>query len=819
MTARGTGATFLVPFDPRLGVRALARAPAFTVAAVVTFALGIGVNAAIFGAANAVLLHPLPAVDVRPLLALETDVPGGALRHARVSPEAVWELSDRHDVFAAVGGYRLAKATLRDAGVADEIDAASTAGGFFEALALRPLLGRLYGAREAETGDQHIVVLAHDFWQARFGGDQNIVGRTLTLDDSTYRIVGVLPAGASYPRSASLWTPRSLEAWADLSRATWASALLTGVARPQPGVSDARIRATLDQYRAHGSEIHPELRMISASRYIVRPLDEAIAGQMRPILLALLACGGLVLLMACANVASLQLVRVSALSRELAVRAALGASRWVIARQIALEGALVALAGGAVGVGAGAIVIGAIRRSSVAASIELADIRLDPSVIITLFAVIVVAGALSAFASLRASAGIDPGEVLRASSRGTSAGRRRDRFLRGVVVTQLALAVILLLGATTAVRSLARLTAVQPGFDPTGVTAIRMILPSPRYSTPDDTGASRPSTVTIFYDQLVQRLRHSAGIAAVGLVSGAPFGYVQSNEHKVFIPLEGRARSPSDPFPDFWRVNDDYFRAMGIPLRAGRVFAATDESHHNPVVVIDDVLARRLYGEKGPIGLTLKPYGRIVGVVGAVKKADLTLGDQGSVYLPLAPWATNDLTVVVRSSLPTLGVAAAMRTSVHGIDPTLAIGEVTAMTAGIERSMAPQTLATRVVAGFAALSLTLAIVGVCGVMLYGVSQRAKEFGIRLALGATPEMLRSLVLREGAWLAAVGLGAGAAVYWSISGVASAMVFGISPRDPLTLVASAAALALFALGAAYLPAFRASRVDPMRSLASE
>jgi ABC-type antimicrobial peptide transport system permease subunit len=266
-------------------------------------------------------------------------------------------------------------------------------------------------------------------------------------------------------------------------------------------------------------------------------------------------------------------------------------------------------------------------------------------------------------------------------------------------------------------------------------------------------------------------------------------------------------------------VNDDYFRAMQIPIRSGRVFAATDESHHDPVVVIDDVLAHRLYGDSSPIGREIRNYGRIVGVVGAVKKADLALEDQGSVYLPLAPWTTNDLTIVVRSPLPTTSVASAVRTAVRSIDPSLALGDVSAMTAGIERSVAPQRMATRVVAGFAALSLTLAIVGVCGVMLYGVSQRAKEFGIRLALGATPEMLRRMVLREGARLTVVGLGAGAAVYWSIGGVASAMVFGISPRDPITLMASAAALSLFALGAAYLPAFRASHVDPMRSLSSE
>jgi putative ABC transport system permease protein len=812
-------ARFLEWLDPRPTARALGRAPAFTVAAVATFALGIGVNSAIFGAADAVLVDPLPAVDARSLLSLETDVPGGALRHARVSPQNVWELSDRHDVFRAVGGYRLAKVTVRDAGRADEIDAASTAGGFFEALAVRPLLGRVYDAREAETRDQRIVVLSYDFWRARLGSDSSIIGRSLVLDDSSYRIVGVLPPGASYPRVASVWTPHALEPYIDLDRSVWASIVLTAIARPQPGVTDARIRRELDQEIARIREVHPELRKFSVAQLVTRPLVEALAGEMRPILFAILVCGGLVLLMACANVASLQLVRVSSLSREIAVRAALGASRWSIARQIVLESALIAILGGVAGVMAGASVIAVIRRSSTAAVVSLDAIRLDPPVVLTLFVVIVVAGAISSVASLRASARIDPGEVLRASTRSASAGKRRDRFLRGVVVTQLALAIVLLLGATTAVRSLARLMEVRPGFDPVGVTTVRMILPSPRYSPLIDTGTSRPSTVTLFYDQLVQRLRHTSGIVAVGLVTGAPFGYVQSNEHKVFVPLANRPRSPSDPFPDFWRVSDDYFRAMGIPLRAGRTFTETDDSRRAPVVVIDDALARRLFGEKSALGAQISTLGQVVGVVGAVKKADLSAGDDGSVYLPVAPFATNDLTLVVRSSLSASNVASAVHAAVRSLDPTLAVGDVSTIVAGIERSATPQRLGAKVVASFALLSLSLALVGICGVMLYGVSQRGKEFGIRLALGATPETLQRLVLGEGARLSAIGLSAGAAIYWVIAGVARAMIFGISPRDPITMVVSVAALALAALGASYLPAFRAGRVDPIRSLSSE
>ena len=806
----------------RTTARALLRAPAFTGAAVLTFALGIGVNAAIFGAADAVLLHPLPGIDIRPIHALETDLATGPLRHARVSPQDVWELSDRRDVFTGVGGYRLFKVTLRDAGTSDEIDAASTAGGFFEALGVQPLLGRLYTARDVETSDQHIVVLSYDFWHGRLGGDRAVIGRTLTLDDSTYRVVAVMRPGTTYPRGVALWTPRPLEPFMDLDRNTWSAILLTSIARLRPGATESQLQGALAQQLATDLARHNELRAVRDVRLTTRPLADALAGQMRWILFAILVCGGCVLLTACANIASLQLVRVSALSRELAVRAALGAGRWAIAAQVGLETILVALVGGALGVLSGAAVVGVIRHSSSADAVSLSAIRLDPPVVATLFGLIVLAGALSAAASLRAATRVDPGDVLRASTRGASAGRRRDRFLRTVVAGQLAVAIVLLLGAVTAGRSLASLIDVSPGFDPVGVTAVRLILPSPRYSPiPSDTSISKPTNVTIFYDQLVARLRQRPGISAVGLVTGAPFGYVQSNEHKMFVSLPGRPHSPSDPFPDYWRVNDEYFRALGVPLRAGRAFSSTDESHRNPVIIIDDVLARRIFGDESPIGERLQSFGTVVGVVGSVKKADLTTPDGGSLYLPMAPWTSNDLTVVVRSTLPMDAVVSAVRTSAHELDPTLAVGRdaATALTAGIERSMAPRRLASRVVTGLALLSLTLAVVGVCGVMLYGVAQRRKEFGIRLALGATPQEVRRLVLREGARLVAIGLGIGVVIYWGIAGIARSLVFGVSARDPWTMLTGAVVLATVALTAAYLPAVRAGRVDPVRSLSSE
>jgi predicted permease len=805
--------------DPRLILRSLWRAPAFTSATAVTFALGIGINAAIFAAAHAVLLRPLPAVDARNLLAIETQLPSASLRHARMSPEAVWELSDRHDVFVAAGGYRLSKVTLRDAGVSNEIDAAATAGGFFEALGAPPLLGRVYDANEAERGEQHVVVLSYDFWQARFGGDAAVVDRTMTLNDSSYRIIGVLPRGASYPRIAALWTPHALEPFVELDRSVWASALLTTIARPRRGATDGQIRAALDRQLASVRARHPELKALSTVEFASRPLVDALAGQMRSVLIAILICGGFVLSMACANVASLQLVRVSGLSRELAVRAALGASRSALVRRVLAEGFVVALGGGMLGVAAGAVAVGAIRRSASSDLISMADLDVEPVVVATLFALIVVAAALSAIAAVRATIHIGPGDVLRGGSRNSSAGRQRDRFLRSAVATQIALAICLLLGATTAVRSLARLVDVDPGFAAEGVTSVRMILPSPRYA-PTITGLEpHASSVTVFYEQLVARLRERPGFVAVGLVTGAPFGYIEANEHKIFIAMTGAPPSQSDPFPDFWRVSDDYFRAMGIPLRAGRAFSATDNSKRDPVVIIDDVLARRLFGDRSPIGERLTNFGRVVGVVGSVKKASLASTDDGSLYLPVAPWATNDLTLVVRSSLPARVVGAEIQATAQSLDPTLAIGEVAALTTGIQRSTAPQRFAARVTTSFAVLSLTLAVIGICGVMLYSISQRGKEFGIRLALGATPEMLRRFVLVEGMRIAIAGLAIGVAVYWLFAGWLSAVVFGISPRDPVTIGVGVTALASFALGAAYLPAFRAGRMDPLRSLSSD
>ena len=806
----------------RWTARALWRARAFTSAAMLTFALGIGVNAAIFGAADAVLLHPLPGIDIRPILSLETDVAKGPLQHARVSPKNVWELSDRRDVFTAVGGYRLFKVTLRDAGTSDEINAASTAGGFFEALGVRPLRGRLYSAHDVEAGDQHIVVLSYEFWHGRLGGDTSVVGRTLTLDDSTYRVVAVMRPGTTHPRGVALWTPKPLDPFTELDRKNWSAILLTTIARLRPEVTQSQLRAALDQEVAADMAQHKEYAAVSDVHLTTRPLADALAGQMRWILLAILVCGGCVLLTACANVASLQLVRVSALTRELAVRAALGASRWSIGAQVCLETMCIAIVGGAFGILTGTGVVGVIRHSASADAVSLAEIRLDPPVVAALFGLIVLAGLLTAVASLRAATGVDPADVLRASSRGSSVGKRQDRLLRSVVAGQLAVAIILLLGAMTAVRSLARLVDVSPGFDPVGVTAVRLILPSPRYSpVPSDTSMSKPTNVTIFYDQLTARLRQRPRIFAVGLVSGAPFGYVQSNEHKIFVPLPGRPRSPSDPFPDYWRVNDDYFRAMSVPVRAGRSFLPTDESHRNPVIIIDDVLARRVFGDKNPIGERLQSFGMVVGVVGSVKKADLATPDGGSLYTPMAPWTSNDLTLVVRSTLSFDAVLSEVRTAVHELDPTLAIGRdaATSLTAGIERSVAPQRLASRVVTSLALLSLTLAVIGICGVMLYGVAQRRKEFGIRLALGATPQDVRRLVLVEGARLVAIGLGTGVAIYWGIAGLARAMVFGISVRDPWTILAGSMLLAAVALAAAYLPAFRAGRVDPMRSLSSE
>ena len=810
--------------DLRVACGALRRTPGFSAAAILTIALGAGANTAVFSAVESVLLHPIPAADVRGLVALQTDLVRSGPHDAALSPETVYDLGDRRDVFAGVGGYRAGLVTLTGTGAPQRVSAVATVGAFFETLGVRPLLGRLYDRDDVERGDPHVVVLSHEFWRTVAGADPSIVGKALRLDDSTYRVVAVLPPGFDYPRGTRLYTPHALEVGIALGRNDWGASTVTATARPRPGVTPGRLRAALDEEIVAVRRRHPLLDSLRIEqRLVARPFVDVLAGTLRPILTALLACVGFVLMIACANVASLQLVRTAVRAREIAVRRALGAPAGAVVRQVGAESVLVALAGGVVGLGIGAIAIAALRHVDPARLGALADARLDGPVLAWSFGVATATAAVFGTGPLWRALAVNAADALKSEARGTSAGVGRSRLLRGVVVVQVALALVLLLGGATAWRSVRHLLDVDPGFRPDGVATMRVVLPPARYHAVPWNGApapAGPSTAT-FFDALLDRLRVVPGVTAVGAVQGAPFGYVRQSEHGLVVHVAGRAPAPDDPVADVWIVGGDYFRALGIPIRRGRAFAAGESMcTATSGVIVDEALARRLLPGGSALGERLNQcLGPIVGVVGTSKKADLAAPDRGALFEPYGTHPPNDLTLVVRTALPTAAAARLMRDAVRAVDPDVAPGDVRALALDVSRSAAPQRLASAVLAALAALAVTLAALGVFGVLSYGTAQRGREIGIRAALGASPAALVRLVLGGGAGLVAAGLAAGLALYLAIAGLAAGIVYGVSPRAPSTVLAGLAGVGAVALVACWLPAWRVARVDPARTLRAE
>jgi len=559
-------------------------------------------------------------------------------------------------------------------------------------------------------------------------------------------------------------------------------------------------------------------------RLIATPFADWLAGTLRPILTALFACVGFVLLIACANVASLQLIRTAARAREIAVRRALGASGSAITRHIAFESLLLSVIGGCLGLGLGFAAIAIVGRSEASQFATLGQVRLDVPVLAWSLGIAIATALVFGTGPLTRALGINAGEALKGESRAASAGLSRSRLLRGVVIAQVSLAVVLLLGGATAWRSVERTLAINPGFQPEGVLTMRVVLPPARYpQVPWDSTVVRGLTTTGFFATLIQRLQALPGFTAVGAVQGAPFGYIHENEHSTVIHRAGYPRAASDPMVDVWVIGGDYFQAMGIPIENRHAFASGEGSCTGSYpVVIDDVLARRLFPHESALGKYLDGSGcgrAIVGVVGASKKADLAAPDHGAMYWFYGEHAPNDLTVVVRTGLSLASASRMMRAAVASVDSTIAVGAITRLTSDVQRSVAPQRLASNVLSTLAILATVLSALGLFGVLSYGIAQRARELGIRAALGAAPDALVRLILADGTRLVGIGVAAGVLLYLCLARFASSAVYGVSVWAPSTLVAGAAVVGAVALVACYLPARRAARIDPASVLRSE
>ncbi len=797
-------------WEIRMAARSLVRSPAFTLAAATTLALAIGANTAIFSVFNAVLLRPLDVPELERLVVIREDLPGLGLFEVDLAPAEVMDLVERDDLFSAVTGYRAGSRTLTGHGAPMRVEAATTLGDFAGVFAVRPHIGRFFAPEQAVAGPREVAVVSFGIWQQLAGGDPGFLGSLIELDGVPFEVVGVLPPDFRHPRSVQIWVPFAYtENW----HQNRGSLFLRTVARLGPDLNSAQLDAGIEaeaarwnqEYHA-GSQFGKELSTIG--------FIEHGAGPLRSILFVLMGAVVFVLLIAAANVSSLQLVRGVARQREIAVRTALGGGRIQIARLLLFENVLLGLAGGAAGLLVGVALVRLLTRWAPAEQMHLTELPLDAPVLgftaLLSLGAVVLFGLIPAIRTMR----VDPQRVLSDSGRGTSGSGARSRVLQASVVVQIALALVLLLGSGLMLRTLSNLVSAEVGFDPRGLVTAQVSLPGSAYST---------ERRTRFFDELLERIRASPGLANSALVFGLPFAE-QTDSSPIDIP--GRPREDGDPerHAEARIVSPGYFRTMGTTIIRGRDFDGTEREGEGRKAIVDQTFAETFFPDEDAVGQIITGYvgeeTEIIGVVARVDREEIGSEPKAVAYYPRAqlPWISS-FTVVTRTGLSTGAAVAQLRSAVAEIDPNVPLHQVRTMSERIDASLAPRRLAMLALGAFGVLSVLLAALGVYGVMRYTTNQRTREIGIRMAVGADPPAVAAMVLRRGLVLTGAGIVAGTVTALATSRLLTGILFGVEPTDPWAFGSAVGVLAAVSAVACWLPARAATRVDPVTAMRSE
>jgi putative ABC transport system permease protein len=802
--------------DLRYGARLLWKAPGFTAVALATLALGIGAVTAIFSVVDAALLKPLPFRDAERLLAVWESNPTVNKEPMFVAPFnfAEWQRQNRTlEGMAAIRDIHV-NLTGGPAGRVnpEELLAERVSAGLFPLLGVKMALGRAFTAEEDRPGRANYALISHSLWRRRFGADPGVAGESIRLGGQGYTVLGVLPAGfAVFEPEIDVWLPLALNP-EDARSAN--NRFLTVVARLKPGVSLERARAEMETVGGRLETAHAALDR--GWRPALVPLREELAGHAQRALLTLLAAVGFLLLMACANVANLLLERGAGRKKEIAVRVALGASGGRIAGQFILESLLLSLAGGALGVGFASLAVAALARFGPPNVPGLARATVDARMLLfTLgcsLACGLLFGAVPAMQAFSANLSASLGE----GGRGGSMGRAGRAVRSGLVVAEMALAVVVLIGAGLLMRSFVRLRSVDPGFRPAGLLTFRLSNLGGPGAAPDERAA--------LLEQLEERISALPGVRGVSAVSALPLGGLGVGST---FSIAGRPAPPLDrrPLALLRTVTPAYLRVMGIPLTAGREFSARDGGHAPSVAIVSRALARRFWPEGSPIGsqLLLDAFpGRaaeVVGIAGDVKPEKLEGDDWPTVYVPYAQSPATLMNLVVSAATPPLSLAAAAGREVHRVDPDQPVAEPRTMDAVLDRVLAAPRFNAALLAIFAGIAFTLAAVGIYGVISCDVAQRTREIGIRAAMGAQPADLLRLILGQGARLAAWGIALGLAAAFGLTRLMANLLFEVKPADAGTFAAIALLLGAVALLASYLPARRAMAIDPMAAVRHE
>jgi putative ABC transport system permease protein len=810
--------------------RELRRNPVFLLVAVVTLAMGIGANAAIFTVVNAVLIQPLPYSEPERLVMVWHTAPGIKMEQFEQSKATYLLYRRQNRVLEDLGIFRDGAATLTGGEAPERLRACGLTASVLSVLRVPPRLGRSLQEADERPGADKVALLSHELWRRRFGGDPYAVGRTLLVDGVATRIVGVMPAGFRFPSAKTeLWLPMII----DPAKPDAGNFNYDAVGRLRPGVSPQQAARELSALVWRIPEQFPQTDitrgMIESSKLavLVHPLRDDVVGKVAPILWVLLGSVGCILLIACANVANLFLVRAEARQRDVAVRNALGATRGDIARLFLSESAALSLAGGGLGLALAAAGVRLLVHLGPQGIPRLEEIGVDGTVLAFTVLLSLLAGVLTGgFAFLRYGA---PALVpaLKEGGRGETAGRARHRARNGLVVVQVALALVLLLLSGLMVRSFWHLRGVDPGFDPRGVLSLRLDLPENRY--PDVYANAR------FIRQLLETVRAIPGVLSAGTITDLPLAGSDSSSGYSFedFPL------PPDQVPPILGTrfaSPGYFAAMGIPVLEGSAFDRIDPARRQGEVVVSEALARRFWPGRSALGKRLTPglaadgqWYTIAGVVGSVRDRGLEEKAAAAVYFPVlrlrppekedAEWVPRNFSLVVKSRGDPTSLVAPVRRAIWSLDANLPLAEVRPMAEVVSRSMAHTSFTMLLLVIAAAVALLLGTVGIYGVISYVVSQRTREIGVRMALGARRRDISRMVLREGALVALIGIAAGFAAALVLTRLMLALLYGISPRDPATFTAVPVLLALVALFASWLPAQRAAAVEPLEAIRYE